>query len=694
MSKATLSQSFLSLVAEKRRISIGRSTENDIVTDQEDLTVGRKHAELYYEDGQWWVKDLHSKNGVFVDDRMVDGKSPVKPGSTIFICLHSFNLSTGYLDLRKEVAIRAESVEKEYPNGYVGLMKMDIEISSSEFVAVMGPSGCGKSTFLKVLNGDSPATSGKVMIHGLELVKHYNLLKKQIGYVPQEDIIHKDLTVWQTMKFAARLRLPVDIGKKQIKAKISTVLESLFDKSKVQQLYHKPVKSLSGGERKRLSIAVELLTEPSVLFLDEPTSPLDPESIHEFLTKLNNLKKKGTTIVMVTHKPEDLNYVDNVIFLGTGGQHSYFGSKDKILEYFNKKTIIEVYNLLTNKETSRAFYEKLYRAKKNLYPGKPGTKVNNQRKEPLLPRLFWLTARYFRIKLNDKENMLLLLAQPVIIAGLLTFIFKEFQLGVLFLMAISAVWFGVSNAAKEIVTEQAIYKRERMFNLNINVYLFSKLIVLSIIAAIQVFVFVGIIYLKFKHSTLDNFDEVYLRDFAQSFSFVFFLSVSASLLGLLLSAVFKTAEKVMTVVPIALMPQIMLAGVLTRIDNWVIELISYGTLGRWGTEGLGRIQDEAMQKVSEEDGSVIALGPEIITEAFETAPGCQCTSATIDWTSEVPNTKGALNTLDFYNENLIEKGELLGNIMNSMEANIIAIITLNTLLYAAIYFFLKKKDSI
>ena len=211
-------------------------------------------------------------------------------------------------------------------------------------------------------------------------------------------------------------------------------------------------------------------------------------------------------------------------------------------------------------------------------------------------QLYWLTARYFKIKLNNRQNLALLLAQPLIIAGLVCLVFNQLRIGVLFLMTISAIWFGVSNAAKEIVGELNVYQRERMFNLKINTYILSKCLVLSGIALLQTLVFVAIIYFNFKINTVPEFDTIYLKSFWSSVAFMFYISFSATLMGLLLSAYFTSTEKVMTVVPITLMPQILLAGVMTKIDSLLVELLSLTTLGRWGTEGLARIQDSAFSE--------------------------------------------------------------------------------------------------
>ncbi|MEM6865589.1 MAG: ABC transporter permease, partial [Bacteroidota bacterium] len=235
-------------------------------------------------------------------------------------------------------------------------------------------------------------------------------------------------------------------------------------------------------------------------------------------------------------------------------------------------------------------------------------------------------------------------------------------------------------AAKEIVGELPVYKRERMFNLGINAYIFSKWIVLSLIALVQTLIYVCIIYFNFKWNTFENFEDIYLRPFWKSAAFMLYISVSASLVGLWLSAAFNNTEKVMTVVPIALMPQIMLAGVMTKINNTVVELLSFFTLGRWGTEGFARLQDGASPNLGTNPDikqSVIAsVGMPPPQEGVQNAPSA------------------ALHVLDLYNEKLIDEGTLIGGFFDSFDSNLLAIAILNLIFYALIFIALKKKDAL
>jgi len=582
----------------------------------------------------------------------------------------------------KNLSIQAIGISKTYPKNKIGLHPLSLDIKQKSFIALMGPSGCGKSTLLKCLNGDNPVTSGEVYINGLSLIDNYDQVKKSIGYVPQDDIIHRELSVYKTLFYAAKLRMPDGTSNEDIDTQINKVLKSLKldqhdqgNQPNQKDIKYKKVKELSGGQRKRISIAVELLTEPSILFLDEPTSPLDPETIDSFLKSLQDLAKEGTTIIMVTHKPEDLNYVDEVVFLGVKGHLVYKDIPDKITKHFNVESIIEVYSKMSDLDEVKRHY--LKPKQEILSANNP--KINKSKPDSSIQQLYWLSKRYLNIKLNDISNLILLLLQPVIIGGLISLVFTQFRIGVIFLTAISAIWFGVSNAAKEIVGELPIYKRERMYNLNINTYIISKLLILSLIALVQVVIFATIIYLNFRFNTIAEYPDTYLQPFGKAVGFLFMVSCSATLLGLFLSSYFDNTEKVMTVVPITLMPQIILAGVMTKLDTRLIEILSFFTLGRWGTEGFSRLQDTYFDKQNIEGESVII--PEFNPDGYF-KNDCKC------------ETSAALDQLVLYDESLVDKGILIGESFNNMTANIIAVLILSIIMYLSIFISLSKKDSI
>ena len=636
----------------KRLLTVGRNPDCDVFLGHE--SISRNHATIEKKGPNDFVlTDLGSLNGTYVNGRRVKGNMKVSQNDTIIIGRFQLSLSGKVKDLTQEVAIRTERIYKQFDNGKIGLHECSFEIPSKTLLAVMGPSGCGKSTLLKALNGDSPPSSGRVYISGLELNENYDYLKTQIGYVPQDDIVHSELTVEQSLYYAAKLRLEHS-DSVFIHQKIEQVLKDL----NIEHIRHSLVGKISGGQRKRVSIAVEILTDPLILFLDEPTSPLDPQTIEEFLEILRNLSNKGTTVIMVTHKPEDLNYMDTVIFMAEGGHNVYHGDTSSYLNHFQVEDTIKVYAQLAMPQASK-WINNHKQNHPSLGTMQAPKEKQNSRHANFFHQFWWLTIRYFNIKLNDRVNTLVLIGQAPIIAGLICLIFQSISLAVPFLLAVCAVWFGTNNAAREIVGEAPIYKRERMFNQGVLAYMFSKITVLSAFAAVQSLLFTLIISLNFN-DTSPSWNNP-----SGTFLWMLSLSIASTMMGLLLSAIVSTTEKVMTLVPIALIPQIMLAGVVAKIENQFVEILSYATLSRWGTEGFSIIQKD----VSAELPNPLKPGETI----FQTVPA-------------VDQLKESFH--DSYSDRFGSDWAF------HLSLDDIAVLIITCLCFIGIYISLKRKDSI
>ncbi len=660
------------LLQNQNSVIVGRSSDCDIVI--RDDTVSRQHSRIdKLEGGQYRITDLESTNGTFLNGRKLRGDAALELDD--FILIGDFGLSLKGLthDIREETAIRADSIVKRYSNGYVGLQETSIDIPARSLLAIMGPSGCGKSTLMKALNGDSPTTGGRVFIHNLELTSNYEYLKPRIGYVPQDDIVHRELTVEKSLYFAAKLRMDKP-DRAVIDAKIDQILKDL----RIEPIRKNLVGEISGGQRKRVSIAVELLTDPLILFLDEPTSPLDPQTIEEFLSILRRLSEKGTTVVMVTHKPEDLNYMDSVIFMAEAGHLVFYGPTTEYKDYFKVANTVEVYaNISGNQAVDWA--TRYREGHSSVAAGQGVTQIAMQPeklKTSPFSQFFWLTARYLNIKINDRVNTAILLGQAPVIALLLCFIFQEIVAAVPFLVSISAIWFGASNAAREIVGEIPIYRRERMFNLMLSPYILSKLAVLTLFSTIQALLFIAILSLRFSDMLSSGTGLVWNNFFAAT-GWMLFLSVSASLMGLFLSSAMNTTEKVMTLIPVILIPQIMLAGSIAKITNWGVEIASWLTLARWGTEGLHIIQEKIYAEQT------------IVTTV--TNPEGDILSKTSHSQGGPVEAVAALNNqyLEAYSD-----GSVFGNLTNTLTLDSIFIGGLGALFFFLTWAALRAKDTL
>ena len=580
--EAVYSDSIISKFKSKNIVVLGRDKNVcDIVIDNP--TISRKHATIVKKKGAYIISDEGSTNGVFINGRKIRRSVTITKSDVIFIGSHKISLEEGVSDLNEQLAIYSNGIEKVYNNSIVGLQSTHLSLTSNKLVAIMGPSGCGKSTLLKALNGDTPPTKGQVFLFDLELTENYEYLKTLIGYVPQDDIVHSQLTVKQCLYYSARLR---NIPEENIENRITEVLQDL----KIEERKNSLISELSGGQKKRVSIALELLAKPLLLFLDEPTSPLDPYVIKEFLDILKELTDNGTTVIMVTHKPDDLEYMDEVIFMAEGGAMAYHGDVTTYKKYFEVTSPVDVYNKISGKNAIIWIDRFRNNQNRKSTQSKQIEGIKNKSNISVISQFYWLLSRYIKIKTQDKGNFYLMLIQAPIIAVLICMIFSEVTGAVPFISAIAAIWFGSNNAAKEIVSEMAIYKRERMYNLSIFPYIFSKISVLSLFSIVQSAIYILIIYIYFSNQAV----EVRLVNPIQAFCWMSFVSIVSSLFGLCISSLSKTTEIVMTTVPIVLIPQIMLAGLIAKIGSPIVEFISYLTLSRWATEGFNIIQEKIM----------------------------------------------------------------------------------------------------
>lgn len=668
-----IGERILKQLESKTAITIGRSETADIFIDNP--LISRNHSEITKIDNMYFIEDLRSMNGTFVNGQKISGKRQIGSNDSVIIGRIRFSLGGLTIDISKEVAIKTIGLVKKFSNGKIGLQETNIEIQSNSLLAVMGPSGCGKSTLLKALNGESPGTSGTVYIGGQELNQNFDYLKMQIGYVPQDDIVHRELTVDESLWYAGKLRLP-NFSDKQLTGKINQVLEQL----NIDHVRSNLVSAISGGQRKRVSIAVEILSDPLILFLDEPTSPLDPQTIEDFLLILKKLSQNGTTVIMVTHKPEDLVYMDQVIFMAEGGHICYYGKTKEYLSFFDVTDTVKVYSLLV-KESKDRWVAKYQSKGSNASTNSKSATISKSSKVNYFSQYFWLTRRYLNIKFNDRNNSLIMVGQAPFIAVIICVLFTSISGGMLFLMAISSLWLGANNAAREIVIENAIFKRERMFNQGILTYIFSKITVLMLFSSIQSFLFVTILYFYFSGSSpeLNNPINVML--------WMMFISLVATLMGLLLSATLSTAEKVMSVVPLALIPQIMLAGVITKISNTLVEFLSYISISRWATEGFNCLQEEvAIPKmvITNKDNVFVAppnkAAEPIIGQAKDSSG--ELIDSTANAVTEVQRN---------YHSDYIDR---FGDLAGTLELDIYILAILGMTFFILIYVSIRRKDTI
>jgi ABC-type multidrug transport system ATPase subunit/ABC-type multidrug transport system permease subunit len=420
------------------RITIGRQPGSDLLLPHPQ--VSGHHAFLEQVQGGYRIVDQNSKNHVYVNGHQVSSQL-LQPGDEIRIGPYNLTYTGTQLTQRDEsggVRIDAFQLHKEGNNNTILINDISLAIPPRKFVALVGGSGAGKSTLMDALNGLRPAQKGGVYYNGKDYYRHLAAFSTQLGYVPQDDIIHRDLTVERALYYTARMRLPDDFTEEQIKQRIDEVLDDVEMKYRRNML----VSKLSGGQRKRVSISLELLANPSIFFLDEPTSGLDPGLDRKMMFLLRKLADKGHTIVLVTHATNNINTCDYICFLAQGGRLTYFGPPNEAKTYFQKTDFAEIYSALEPTEQNpdipkqaeeqfkrSPLYQQFVVAPLNQSPATQAQMNRQQEPAEVIPprrgdpwkQFSLLSRRYLELLRNDRGNLLILLLQAPVIALILAF---------------------------------------------------------------------------------------------------------------------------------------------------------------------------------------------------------------------------------------------------------------------------------
>ena len=624
-------------------VSLGRIGA-DILLDNPQVSA--RHAQVEWHGSYHALQDNHSTNGTFLNGRRIHGAVLLKVGDVIQIGpfkLRYDGVSLDSYDQRGALRIDAVSLRREVPNprgagARVILDDVSLCIDACEFVALVGGSGTGKSTLMMALSGYEPAEQGEVRVNGDDYYRNFDAYRAILGYVPQDDIIHRMLPVDRALTYAARLKLPSDTRDAEIADRVDRVLAA------VEMTAHRDtlVEHLSGGQRKRVSIAAELLSDPSLLFLDEPTSGLDPGLEKKMMFTLRRLADSGRTVVLVTHATANITQCDHVVFM-SAGRMVYFGPPAEALGFFDVTSgdFADIYTKLEGVAdpdgplvrgdlrdeyarwqkanpgaAGRPLYAELWQIRyhrseqhqryvvERLARAPHGPAVDpaeaarghHARARPSPVRQFRiLTRRYVDLLAQDRRGLVMLIAQAPLMGVLLAMVSPADALTgpnadatearkLLFMLSTVGVWFGIINAAREVCKESTILRRERLANLRIGPYVLSKVAVLGALVLVQSALLLGVVNLRVQLPA----HGVVLAAGADFYLTTVLSSFAGLALGLLISALASTPDKAMSIVPLALVPQILFAGMIFKLEG-ATTVASWLTASRWSMDALGSL---------------------------------------------------------------------------------------------------------
>ncbi|MDH6553389.1 FHA domain-containing protein [Streptomyces sp. SAI-041] len=592
-----------------RTVRIGRADDNDLVVD--DLVVSRHHAELRaLPDGTYEITDLGSHNGTYLNGRPVTS-APIGPGDIVGIghsafCLVGDTLQE-YVDTG-EVSLDVQDLTVAVDHGRRTLLDhVSFPVGEKCLLAVVGPSGAGKSTLLNALTGQRPADHGTVLYDGRDLYRDYAELRQRIGLVPQDDILHAQLTVRSALSYAAELRFPQDTAKAERRERVDEVIRELG----LEQRARQPVHSLSGGQRKRVSVALELLTKPSLLFLDEPTSGLDPGMDRSVMHMLRGLADDGRTVIVVTHSVLSLDVCDRLLVLAPGGRIAYYGPPEDALAYFGFTQWPEAFEAFERDQDRDWAGDFRSSAFQHQYVDEATAQPRTPRSEPVIiappprPRsrgaqLGTLIRRYGAALAADRTFLVIMVALPFVMGAMAralagSELTRDTAMNALLILCVGGVLTGAANAVRELVKERVIYQRERAVGLSRSAYLMSKVVVLGTITVVQAVVLTLVALLGVDLNAPGG-EGVVMPPLAEITLAVALLAFTAMMLGLLVSALVRKEEVTMPLLVLLAIVQVVFCGALLKLDGVPgLEQLSWLVPSRWalgamaGTIGLARI---------------------------------------------------------------------------------------------------------
>jgi ABC-type multidrug transport system ATPase subunit len=583
-------------------IKIGRATDNDIVIP--DVLASRHHATLLPSPSGTEIRDNRSINGTFVNGARVDS-AVLHDGDTVTIGNVDMVFRGGTLVRRTETeaatrtgGLEVHGVTWTIEGNKTLLDNISMSARPGTLSAIIGPSGAGKSTFARLVAGYTHPTTGTVSFEGHDIHAEYASLRSRIGMVPQDDVVHGQLTVNQALMYAAELRLPPDTTKEDRRQVVAQVLEEL----EMTRHADTRVDKLSGGQRKRASVALELLTGPSLLILDEPTSGLDPALDRQVMTMLRQLADAGRVVLVVTHSLTYLDVCDQVLLLAPGGKTAFYGPPNQIGPSMGTTNWADIFSSVAGDPDAA---NKRFLAQHGPPPPQPPAQkpadLGSPTRTSLLRQLSTIGRRQVRLTVADRGYFAFLMLLPFIMGVLSLSVPGDVGFGVpipalqggpapnepgqiLVMLNVGAIFMGTALTVRALIGERAIFLREQAVGLSTTAYLLAKIFIFTVFAVIQsaIVTTIAIVGKGWGPGAVDKGSVLGNRSL-ELFVDIAVTCVAAAMVGLALSALARSQEQIMPLLVVAIMSQLVFSGGMIPVtDRIVLDQMSWFTPARWG----------------------------------------------------------------------------------------------------------------
>ena len=603
----------LTVRLDKDRFTIGRATTCEIPLP--DPAIALRHVEIVRGKDGWRAVDLGSGRPTLLNGSPVSS-APFKPGDQLRVGCYSFALDRDGTTLtafgtKSFSSLSIRDVTRKI--GKVTLLdRVRFTVFTGEVIAVVGPSGAGKTTLLNAIAGIAPPDSGEVLFDGLDFHRLLAADRSVVGIVPQDDVVHAELTVEESLHYTARLRFPPGTPRDALQGEVNRVLDELdiqhIRKSRIGDAVRR---GISGGQRKRVNLGQELLTRTTrVLFLDEPTSGLDPQTAQDIVSLIRQLADGGRIIFLVTHDvtPTILSLVDHLMVLAPGGRLAWYGPPNEAARWFSVNSVDGIFGRLSEapptewaeRFRSGPVYRKFVRTREHLLGLDPSTSTQTKKKGRVarirrspFRQYLTLTRRYWLVKLRDRAGTFVLLAQAPVLGVLMYLVFPAPDAPAMFMLSLSALWFGASGSVRELIADRAIWRREARVGIAVGPYLASKITVLGTLVALQCFALATLVWGLLGMWGVGPDGNSYGTSFFLLTGVTTLTGLVGMSLGLLISASFASSEAAVGTLPLLLIPQITFGGLIVKVKEmgFLAKALSYTMIVRYSFEASIKASD-------------------------------------------------------------------------------------------------------
>ena len=584
------------------RLVVGRSVGVDVILA--DPQVAPRHAELVRDGEGWRVVDLESGRPTVVNNRPVSS-APVGVGDVLQVGPYQLTMEANALRASSERSFSSLSMRglKRSIGSVTLLDDVSFTVFSGEVIAVVGPSGAGKTTLLNAINGTAPADEGSVLLDGLPFHPQLHRDRSLVGIVPQDDLVHAELTVEESLFYSGRLRLGHRASDAEVRRQVDRVIDELeLDSIRGNRIGDALNRGISGGQRKRVNLGQELMTKTTkVLFLDEPTSGLDPRASQDIARSVRQLADRGRIVFLVTHDltPEIMAQVDHMLVMAPGGRLAFFGPPQQACRWFEVATPDGVFNRFSDRKPQEwaESYRQSPAARRYVETREHLLELGGVSRPPVMDEVpsrqsVWSqvraqVARYTKVKCRDRTGMAVLAAQPPLLAAVMWVVFPKPTTALMFMVALSCLWFGMSVAVRELITDRVIWMRERRVGVGVVPYVASKVVVLGVLVGMQCAAFIGLLYWALGMADY-GFGVIQLGGVGV------LTGVVGMTLGLLVSASWTSSEAAVGTLPLLLIPQITFSSIMVSVRSMseLAQVCSWFTVQRYAFDAVIKCGDE------------------------------------------------------------------------------------------------------